>query len=228
MCSRYNLHSRLNTLIQEMQAGLESEGLLDLPPRYNVSPTQIVPAIRTNADGRRSLSRFRWGLVPSWAKDLKIGQQCLNARSETVATKPACRSAFKRRRCLIPADGFFEWTGPKKQRMPYHIRLRDASVFTFAGLWECWHPPEGDPIETCTIITTEANDLVRPLHDRMPVILDGSDRDAWLNADAEPVQLQPLLRPFPAELMESIAVNPVVNNPRNDRPECLEPWKGEG
>jgi putative SOS response-associated peptidase YedK len=184
VCNRYNLHSRLETLVKEMAAEVEDPGLFGLPPRYNISPTQLVPAIRTNADGRRTLTSFRWGLVPSWAKDLKIGQSCLNARADTVATKPAFRSAFKRRRCLIPADGFYEWTAPPKNRQPYHVRLRDGSVFTFAGLWECWQPPEGgDAVETCTIVTAEANGLIRPLHDRMPVILDGSDRDVWLKAD---------------------------------------------
>jgi putative SOS response-associated peptidase YedK len=206
-----------------MTVEVDEEGSADLLPRYNVSPSQSVAAIR-HADGRRTLARLRWGLIPSWAKDPKIDYQCINARAETVATKPAFRSAFKRRRCLIPADGFLEWQKlSAKKKQPYHIRLRDESVFTFAGLWECWHPPEGEPVETCTIVTTEANDLVRPLHDRMPVILDGGDRDAWLAPDAEAVLLQPLLRPFPAELMEAVAVSTLVNSPKNDLPECLEP-----
>src|SRR4051812_34360542 len=174
MCARYTLTRRLNLLVQEMVELMLDEGVLydwD-PPRYNIAPTQQVAAVRASADaGRRELVPLKWGLIPSWAKDPKIATQCLNARGETVAEKPAFRSAFKRRRCLILADGYYEWTGPKGQKQPWRLRLRDNAPFAFAGLWECWRRPEGDPVETCTIVTTEANELAAKYHDRMPVIL---------------------------------------------------------
>jgi putative SOS response-associated peptidase YedK len=195
-----------------------------LAPRYNIAPTQAVAVVRYGAGGR-TLALVRWGLIPPWAKDAKIGNSLINARGETVAAKPAFRSAFRRRRCLLPADGFLEWAkaGPRKQ--PYHFRRPDAGPFALAGLWERWQPPGGaEPVETCTVLTTAANELVAPFHDRMPVILAPADFARWLDPGYDRAEgLKPLLKPYPAEALVAVAVNPLVNSPKNDRPECLHP-----
>jgi putative SOS response-associated peptidase YedK len=202
------------------------EGVLydwDPPPRYNIAPTQQVATVRARADaGRRELVPLKWGLIPSWAKDPKIATQCLNARGETVAEKPAFRSAFKRRRCLILADGYYEWTGPKGKKQPWRFRLRDNAPFAFAGLWECWQPQDGDPVETCTIVTTEANELAVKYHDRMPVILHPADYSRWLDPENQRVEeLIPLLAPYPAEPMIAEPVSTLVNSARNESPDCV-------
>ena len=193
----------------------------NLPPRYNVAPTQNVPIVRRpkDTDGRE-LVLARWGLIPSWAKDTKIGYRTINARAETVAEKPSFREAFKRRRCLVVADGFYEWQkqpGGKKQ--PYFISAASDGPLAFAGLWETWKDPEGDRVESCTIIVTEANDLLRPIHDRMPVILQPGDFDPWL--DAPPQDAQTMLKPFAGD-MTLYPVSSRVNNVRNDDPSCIE------
>ena len=185
-------------------------------PNYNVAPTQDVAAVRS-VDDRRELVSLRWGLVPGWAPDLAIGSRMINARAESVAEKPSYRSAFKKRRCLIVADGFFEWQKQGKTKQPYLIRLKGAEPFCFAGLWERWKE-----VETCTIITTEANELMAPIHDRMPVILAPADYALWLDeAVQEPERLTPLLRPF-AGAMEAYPVRALVNNVRNNSAECLD------
>jgi putative SOS response-associated peptidase YedK len=197
--------------------------LPELQPRYNIAPTQPVAVIRQRGSARE-LSLMRWGLIPSWAKDPAIGSRMINARAETVATKPSFRAAFKRRRCLIPADGFYEWQkrdGRTKQ--PFYIGLKDEQPFAFAGLWESWTAADGSEIESCTVITTAANDLLRELHDRMPVILDEDDYPRWL--DPKPVSadnLQSLLHPFPSERMRFYPVNTVVNSPQNEVPQCIQ------
>ena len=194
-------------------------------PRYNIAPSQPVVAIRIDPDTTtRRLVQLRWGLIPSWAKDPKIGNQCINAKSETVAEKPAFRSAFKKRRCLVVATGFYEWQVQGRTKQPLWIGLRSKRPFAFAGLWEHWKPAEGEPVETCTIITTEPNDLMAPIHNRMPVILAPEDYDLWLDpAVREADRLQPLLRPYPAEDMEAYPVSTQVNSPANDAPDCLAP-----
>lgn len=193
----------------------------EFSPRYNIAPTQSVAVIR-RTDAGNELSMLRWGLIPSWAKDVKIGASLINARGETVATKPAFRSAFKRRRCLIPADGFYEWkqTGTKTKQ-PYYISLKQELPFAFAGLWESWTSPEGGTIESCTIITTEANDALKELHDRMPVILNAADRAAWLDPDIPSDALTSVLAPYPATEMQTYPVGTLVNKAANDVPECL-------
>jgi putative SOS response-associated peptidase YedK len=226
MCARFNLRRRLNLLIQEMAELMLDEGVLydwDPPPRYNIAPTQLVAAVRAGADaGRRELAPLKWGLIPSWAKDPKIAASCINARAESVAEKPAYRAAFKRRRCLILADGYYEWTGKAREKQPWHFRLRDDAAFAFAGLWECWRPPAGEPVETCAIVTTDANELAKLYHDRMPVILHPADYARWLDPEYQRVEeLAPLLRPYPAELMVAEPVSTLVNNPRNDSPDCV-------
>jgi putative SOS response-associated peptidase YedK len=193
------------------------------PPRYNVAPTQAVAAVRAADPNHRELAWCRWGLIPSWADDPGIGNRLINARAETAAEKPTFRSAFRHRRCLIPTDGFYEWqkTGGRKQ--PFYIKMRDGQPFAFAGLWERWEGG-GEPVETCTILTTEANEVVRPVHDRMPVILAPEVYGRWLDPEVKkPELLQPLLHPFAADAMTAYPVSPVVNNPRNDSAKCIEP-----
>jgi putative SOS response-associated peptidase YedK len=198
----------------------------DWSPRYNISPTQQVAVIRKIQEGR-ALSLMKWGLVPAWSKDPKKGPPLINARSESIATKPSFRDAFRKRRCLIPADGFYEWkaTGTKVKQ-PYHIRFEDGRPFAFAGLWEHWGEGE-NAIDSCTIITTEANDQMRTLHERMPVILQPEDYERWLDPNQKSTSaLEALLVPFEPEPLTLHAVNTLVNSPRNDTPACLsEPDK---
>ena len=194
-------------------------------PRYNIAPSQQVAAIRLNPDAaKRECVMLRWGLIPSWAKDAKIGNQCINAKAETVAEKPSFRSAFKKRRCLVIADGFYEWRLQGKQKQPMWIGLKSKRPFAFAGLWEHWTPAEGAPIETCTIITTEPNALMQTIHNRMPVILTPHDYDLWLDPTMQHVEtVKPLLRPFTDDELVAYSVSTLVNNPRHDTPQCLEP-----
>jgi putative SOS response-associated peptidase YedK len=193
----------------------------NLPARYNVAPTQNVPIVRRPEDaGGRELVLARWGLIPFWAKDAKIGTRTINARAETVAEKPSFREAFKRRRCLVVADGFYEWqkrTGGQKQ--PYFISVASEAPFAFAGLWETWNDPEGGRVESCTIIVTEANEALRPIHDRMPVILRPDGFDPWL--DAAPGDARAMLQPFAGD-MTLYPVSTRVNNVRNDDAGCME------
>jgi putative SOS response-associated peptidase YedK len=194
----------------------------EIPPRYNIAPTQEVTAVRAAGAGRE-LVNLRWGLIPSWAKDKSIGYKLINARADTVAGKPSFRSAFKNRRCLIPADGFFEWKKLGAKKQPSFVTLRDGGPFAFAGLWERWHGSDGD-IQSCSSVTTDANELMRPLHDRMPVILDPSDYAAWLDQAPRPkVELLPLLKPFPSDALQAVPVSTMVNSPRNQGPRCIEP-----
>jgi putative SOS response-associated peptidase YedK len=195
----------------------------ELLPRFNIAPTQKVAVVRAKEEGRE-LVFLRWGLIPSWAKEKSIGAKLINARAETAAEKPGFRSAFKHRRCLIPSDGLFEWKKEDGQKQPYYITLRDQSLFAYAGLWEEWKREDSDePIQTCTILTTEANELIRPLHDRMPVILDPKDYAAWLDPTPRPnTTLLSLLRPFPSEAMQAYLVSSTVNNARNQGQSCIE------
>ncbi len=217
MCGRYKLG-----LTGEEVA--EAFGLLATPevrPRYNIAPSQAAPVVLA-APGRPPEARLmRWGLVPSWARDPAIGHRMINARAETVADKPAYRVAFQRRRCLVPADGFYEWQRRGDARVPHLLRLRGGGAFAFAGLWESWEGPEG-ALETFTILTTAPNALVALIHDRMPVILGPGDRDRWLR-DADPRALAALLRPFDPDAMEAFPVSRAVNDPRFDDPSCAQP-----
>jgi putative SOS response-associated peptidase YedK len=195
-----------------------------LAPRYNIAPTQPVLALPN--DGSRRADFFLWGLIPSWAKDPSIGSRLINARAETLAEKPSFRAAFKYRRCLIFADGFYEWQPlpGQKAKQPYFIRLKSGRPFAFAGLWELWNSPDGGQLPSCTIITTTPNELMAGLHNRMPVILRPDDYAQWLDPAPLPTRsLLPLLQPYPAEEMTAHPVSPLVNNPANDRPECTQP-----
>jgi putative SOS response-associated peptidase YedK len=188
------------------------------PPSYNVAPTQQILVAR-EYEGKREGVAMRWGLTPSWAKDKKIAQ--INARADTVAEKPMFRSAFKKRRCLILADGYYEWKTIGKQKQPYFFRLKAEEPFTFAGLWETWSG-EGKPLETCTILTTDANDLTKAFHNRMPVILTGDEALAWIDPDIDDTEmLKSLLQPLPPDRMTYYAVNTMVGNVQNNSPECI-------
>lgn len=218
MCGRYTLRLTPSELAEFFDLFRQPE----FGPRYNIAPTQQVAVIR-QSDGNRELSEMRWGLIPSWAKDEKIGSRMINARSETAAEKPSFRAAFRRRRCLIPADGFFEWQKVEGGKQPYLIGLLNDRPFAFAGLWERWEHPQGDAIESCTILTTTPNELLADIHDRMPVILSDDAYDPWLDPTCDPDALQELLTPYPPDELQMTPVSTVVNNPRNDVPECVEP-----
>ncbi|MEM6793652.1 MAG: SOS response-associated peptidase [Acidobacteriota bacterium] len=217
MCGRYTL-TEPGQLLDEL--AVPAAGGAELPPRYNIAPTQGVAAVRQEEAGPRRLDLYRWGLVPFWADDLKIGNRLINARSETAATKPSFRHAWKRRRCLILTDGFYEWRKVEGGKQPIHIHRPERRGFTFAGLWEVWKKGD-EPVESCTILTTEANEQIRRVHHRMPVILSGEARDRWLDPASDPAALQELMGPADLEL-ELTPVSRLVNSPRNDTPRCLE------
>jgi len=213
MCARYTLIAPANRIADAFGVVLP----FDVQPRYNVAPTQDVLSIRLDQAGRREVARLRWGLIPSWAQDLKIGNRLLNARADTVAEKPSFRSAYKaRRRCLIVADGFYEWKAAGKRKQPFLIRRPGGELFAFAGLWEKW---DGDkPVESCTILTTDANAKIAALHDRMPVILTApAEFEQWLSAD----DVKSLLRPLPDDALDYAAASIFVNNPRHEGPACI-------
>lgn len=193
------------------------------PPRYNIAPTQDV--ITITSDGEANAAQFmRWGLVPSWAKDVSIGSRMINARAETLAERPSFRTAFRRRRCLVVADSFYEWKRDGRKRTPMRISLESGELFGFAGLWESWKSPVGRRILSCTIVTTEANDFIAPIHDRMPVILSQDAEPMWLDPDVQDTDaLSKLLTPYPSDLMSAYEVSSVVNSAANDVPECIAP-----
>jgi putative SOS response-associated peptidase YedK len=223
MCGRYT-QMRTWAELLDLYGIAESLSPSNFPPRYNIAPTQAVPVVRRQRDsGERELVTLRWGLVPSWAKDIDIGARLINARAETVANKPSFRAAFKVRRCLIVADGFYEWQAqPKGPKQPFFITIAADRPFAFAGLWEEWWGAGSTLIETCTIVTTEANAALRPIHARMPAILTVDRFDAWLDPAAAPADLEALLAPYAGEM----AARPVgrrVNDVRNDDAGCVEP-----
>ncbi|MFT5368040.1 MAG: putative SOS response-associated peptidase YedK [Candidatus Latescibacterota bacterium] len=196
----------------------------DMPKRYNIAPGQPIIALANN--GQKHAVAFKWGLIPSWSKDPQIGNRLINARAETLAEKPSFRSCFKRRRCLIPTTGFYEWKKQPdgKTKVPMLISLKSGQPFAFAGLWEHWGSPEGDEIDSCTIITTEPNELMASIHNRMPVILPPEAYAAWLDPkERRPEDLQTLLTPFPTKEMTAHAVSSLVNIPGNDSAECIAP-----
>lgn len=220
MCGRYSQTTDPAKLAKRF--GLTSPGS-DVVCRYNIAPTQDAPVIAI--DGSKRFISMRWGLIPSWAKDAAIGNRMINARAETLTEKPSFRKAFERRRCLVPTDGFYEWRKTDaKTKTPMHFVLKSRQPFAFAGLWESWKNPDGQELRSFTIITTAANDLLRPIHDRMPVILRPEDEEKWLDiGSSDTAKLIPLLGPYPAEEMETYAVSTLVNSPRNDTPACIVP-----
>ena len=224
MCGRFTLRTPADELAR-LFTDLHCPDLGLFRPRFNIAPTQNVQVVRAAAhDGGVEYATLRWGLVPSWSKSL-TGPPLINARSETVAEKSSFRTAFRRRRCLIPADGFYEWQAvTPKQKQPQYITLRSGQPFAFAGLWESWQPPDGPRIESCTILTTAANDLMQQFHDRMPVILSPAEYALWLDAElTDPAALLPMLDQYPAEEMTAFPVSTLVNSVRNDSPELIVP-----
>ena len=224
MCGRFTFATAQAALVELL--GLDQ--LPELRPRYNIAPTQDVPVVRMVAEGeqrRRVLHLLHWGLVPSWAADPTVGNRMINARCETAAVKPAYRAAFRRRRCLVLADGFYEWKSlGRSSRQPHLIRMRDGRPFAFAGLWERWRRGEEQALESCTLLTCDSNELVAPIHKRMPVILAPEDYDRWLDPELQdPTALASLLRPYPAGEMTAFVVSPRVNSPALDDPACVEP-----
>lgn len=220
MCGRFTLATTAKKLAESFSDFKPPE---ELPPRYNVAPSQPIAVVANNSQNK--IEFFQWGLIPSWAKDPTIGNRMINARAETLAEKPSFKKAFQRRRCLVLADGFYEWRkNPNKTKTPMYIQLESQDPFAFAGLWESWHSPEGDTVLSCTIITTEPNELMTTIHNRMPVILPTEAYAQWLDpAEQKAEQLQGLLKPYPAELMMAYPVSTLVNNPHNDSPELIVP-----
>lgn len=215
MCGRYTVSNPGEILGHDQEP--------EMAARYNVAPTQAAPVVVAGEDGSRRLASMRWGLVPYWAKDPEIGHRAINARSETVPEKPTFRDSFARRRCLVAADGFFEWQKVPGGKQPYLIRLEAGAPFAFAGLWDRWRGSQGRVLETFTILTTTPNSLVAPIHDRMPVILGPAARDRWLDRAVDPKLLDEILRPYPASAMEAVPVSDLVNSPANDSLACLRP-----
>lgn len=224
MCGRFTLKTKPEQLAEQFD-------LPEVPwfePRYNIAPTQPVVAVRApgGTGAGREAALLRWGLIPSWAEDPAIGNRLINARAESIATKPAFRSAFKQRRCLVLADGFYEWAKTTDTKQPHYIRMRDGRPFAFAGLWERWSRG-AEPIESCTLITTTPNDVLCSIHDRMPVILEPADYDRWLDrSHTNAEELMALLQPYAPEAMECYPVSLLVNNPRHEEPGCIEPVPG--
>lgn len=204
-------------------------GVSEVPeiiPRYNIAPSQQILAICQNGDGYRHARSFRWGLVPSWSKDPAIGNKMINARSETVGEKPAFRGPIRYHRCLIPASGFYEWSRQGDGKVPFYIHRKDQEPLAFAGIWDTWKSMD-KVIESCSILTTDANSLISKLHDRMPVILSQSEFAAWLDREVTDVEkLKLLFAPFPSDMLNAFQVSTLVNNTRNDSPECLNPQQG--
>ncbi len=222
MCGRFTNKAKPEQIKREFKIGNKNPNLFQ--PRYNIAPLQMIDVVFEPKE--RILSQLRWGLVPSWAKDAEIGNRMINARAETITEKPSFREAFKSRRCIIPTSGFYEWqkkgTGAKQ---PFYFYLKDKEVFGFAGLWETWiNKQSGEELETCTIITTEANQVLKPVHDRMPVILKAENYDEWLDVKVKDTdKLQELLKPYPSEEMDSHAVSNGINYPDKDTSDLIKP-----
>ena len=223
MCGRFTLFDSAASI-----AG--TFGVAEVPslaPRYNIAPSQPVTAVRIPpGGGEREVALLRWGLIPSWAKDPFLGNRMINARAETAAGKPAFRSAIRRRRCLVPASGFYEWKRTNGRKQPFYIRRRDGKLFAIAGLWETWVEPGGAAVESCALLTTSANELLVPIHDRMPVIVPPADYDLWLSPEVrDPGELSRLFRPSPSEEMTAFPVGTAVNNPKTDSPDLIKPLR---
>jgi putative SOS response-associated peptidase YedK len=220
MCGRYTL----TTDAAMLQAEFKLDSIpQDLAPRYNIAPTQPV-AVVVNEGGARQLDVFQWGLIPFWAKDKAIGSKMINARAETLAEKPSFKRPLQKQRCLVLADGFYEWQKTSRGKIPTYIHLKDRKPFAFAGLWDRWTASDGEEILSCTIVTTTPNSLIEPIHNRMPVILPQEAVETWLNpVEQSPKTLLPLLKAYPAGKMASYHVSKLVNSPANDLPDCIRP-----
>lgn len=223
MCGRFVRSSPIEKIRTEFRV---KKALDEISPSFNIAPTQDILIV--NNEGEKQLIACTWGLIPSWAKDPSIGHKTINARAETVAEKPMFRSAFRKHRCLVIADGFYEWEKTEEKKIPFYIRLRSGRPFGFGGLYSHWTSPEGAAVCTCTIITTIANELIEAIHDRMPVIIPKDKEDLWLDPEVqEPEKLHDLLKPYPAELMEMYAVSTKVNSPAYNFPQVIEPGRAD-
>jgi len=223
MCGRYTLAKDLAEIKKRFDV---SEAPENLKPRYNIAPNQQVPIILLDVEKKiRKMGYVRWGLIPSWADDPSIGNRMINARAETITTKASFKSLFKKRRCIVPADSFYEWKEINtKEKIPMRLLLMNEEPFGFAGLWTTWRPKTGDPIVSCTIITTEPNELMAEIHNRMPVILEKKNEEMWIDPAVEEEKLlQSFLKPFPSKKMKCYPVSRFVNAPSNDTPKCVEP-----
>lgn len=219
MCGRFSLFARPEELIKRF--GLDAF-TFDFQPSYNIAPGQLIPAILAS-QGERRMGQLRWGLIPSWAKEESVGYKMINAKSETIQQKTSFRTLFVRKRCLIPADGFFEWKITDQGKQPMRIVMKNHEPFGLAGLFDTWSHPDGQKIHSCTIITTKPNRIVEDIHDRMPVIIRREDEEQWLNRDyQDTVQLQSLLQPYDEGQMEAFPVSSIVGNVKNNVPECIE------
>ena len=218
MCGRFTLSQSAEAIASVFQLNQ----VPTLEPRYNIAPTQPVATVLQTSARERQFQLLRWGLIPAWAKDATMGSRLINARAETVAEKPSFRSAFRHRRCLVIADGFYEWRRQDGKKQPFYFRMQNQQPFAFAGLWEHWQDPKGEAIDSCTILTTEANELLQQIHERMPVILNPKDYDLWLDPTVQKLeQLQQLLQPYSSTAMTSYPVSTKVNKPTNDTPELI-------
>jgi putative SOS response-associated peptidase YedK len=219
MCGRF---AQLQTISDLIKAYFVDDVLTDVLPGYNISPgSRIISIIRK--DTKRLLVDFQWGLIPHWAKERAADRGLINARAESVSQKPSFRNAFKARRCLIPASGFYEWKKEGRIKIPYYVRLLTGRPFTFAGIHETWASPGGEEVATCAIITTGPNEIMKRIHDRMPVIIGDANRDAWLDPSLGPEDALSLLKPYPDDAMEAYPVSTLVNSPKNDSPDCIQP-----
>jgi putative SOS response-associated peptidase YedK len=223
MCGRFGLWADPGQIENHFKVQLPQS----LPFRYNIAPSQEIPAIRVSKEGKRKLTMLRWGLIPFWAKEQSSKYKMINARADTVFSKPAYKAAVRRRRCLVPATGFFEWKRGERSKQPYLVRGRDSDLFSMAGIWEHWENSEtGDVIESCAILTTRPNSVVGELHDRMPVIIKPESYPTWLDPNIQSQeQLTPLMEPYPNEKTVIQPINREVNNPANDNPSVIQPAK---
>ncbi|NMG29614.1 SOS response-associated peptidase [Aromatoleum evansii] len=218
MCGRYALYGPASRIRDQFTADIDE---LNLPPRYNAAPLQELPIVRQRPTGERVVHLLRWGLIPSWSKDATIAHKLINARSESAPDKPSFRAAFKSRRCIVPASGFYEWKKLAGRKQPYFIHAAGEELLALAGLWERWSNPEGDTIDTFTILTTEANEAVQAMHDRMPVLLGRGDYEAWLNRETDLERVRQLLTPYPSDSIQMHPVSLRVGNVRNDDPDLV-------
>jgi putative SOS response-associated peptidase YedK len=220
MCGRYTIVITIDELMRHYMIEIPTNRYHT--PRYNVAPGQMVMAVISDGEKNR-LGELKWGLIPSWAKDEKIGYKMINARAETITEKPAYRNSFQQRRCLIPADGFYEWR--KSDKQPFRITLKSEQIFSMAGLYDTWIAPDGTKISSCTIITTDPNELMMDIHDRMPMILSREDEQKWLDKHQTAENLKKILKPFPVNDMIAYPVSKIVGNVKNDSLECIEALK---
>ncbi len=219
MCGRFTCHVTAQMLAAQFGVSDPPE----LPARYNIAPSQPVPVVRVAGSGERRLAQLRWGLIPFWAKDAKIGNRLINARAESLAEKPSFKHAFKRRRCLVVASGFYEWQSAPGGKMPMYVSDPTGQPYGFAGLWERWRGPRGESIESCTIITVPANSALAGVHDRMPALLEPADQSLWLDHGASPARCQALLRPAPDRMTRHWPVSRQVNDPAHEGPGLMTP-----